>query len=105
MAFDDAAHSDPALLRASASTDGSSVTCKKLLRANECNLDEFFLEEDDEGDETLSSHSSVFGDGVHGTQERAEIHAEIRDTFHGQPTDDHLVRLSSLRGCQHRQSL
>ena len=104
MAFDDAAHSDPALLSASASTDGSSAACKKLLRADECNLDDFFLEEDDEGDET-SSRSSVFGDGVHGTQERIEIHAEIRNTFKGLPTDDHLVRLSSLRRSQRGQSL
>ena len=105
MAFDDAAHSDPALLSASATTDGSSAACKKSLRADECNLDDFFLEDEDEGDETLSSHSSVFGDGVHGSQERAEIHAEIRDTFQGQPTDDHLLRLSSLRGSQRGQSL
>ena len=104
---------------ASASTAGDGAACKTPLPAAHSeefqasvtaylsNLDHFF-EEDEEEDmhaittadlnEVCASPAAVCGEDAEATKERGRIHAEIRGTFHGKPTDDHLVRLSCLRG-------
>ncbi|KAJ1482864.1 hypothetical protein T484DRAFT_1896996 [Baffinella frigidus] len=107
MSFAVAAHSDPALRSASASTAGESADCKtplhaEFLASDMSKLDDFFLEIDhlceeicgSDLNEVCASPPTIFGEDA---EERIQIHAEIRGKFHGQPTDDHLVRLSSLR--------
>ena len=98
---------------------GDGAACKTPLPASHskeflesvtaylCNLDHFFEEDDEEDTHAISasdlnelcaSPAAVCGEDAEATKERARICAEIRGTFHGKPTDDHLVRLSSLRG-------
>mmetsp|Transcript_38603 Transcript_38603/g.91287 ORF Transcript_38603/g.91287 Transcript_38603/m.91287 type:complete len:134 (+) Transcript_38603:56-457(+) len=110
-----AAHSDPAPCTTSARTACYISPCKTPPHAAHskaflddslasvssclCNLDDFF---EDEGGADLeiddlnvfASPSAVCGEDA---EERVQIHAEIRDKFHGKPTDGHLVRLSMLR--------